>query len=76
MVGALQQVADLNYMSVTRRSWRHGSILWRQRYLQTLVGRPIDRLPIDRGVFWIKVAVIVGLILVVALSAWMPAWLE
>src|SRR5690606_15323987 len=29
MVTALQQVANLNHIAITRRSWRHGSIQWR-----------------------------------------------
>ncbi len=48
MVGALQRVADLNHIATTRRSWRHGSIAWRQRYLRSLVGQPLCHPPIDR----------------------------
>ena len=48
MVGALEQVARLNHIRPTRRNWRHGSIAWRQHYLKTLVGKPVDRMPIDR----------------------------
>lgn len=48
MVGALQRVADLNHIATTRRSWRHGSIAWRQRYLHSLVGQPLRHPPIDR----------------------------
>ncbi len=54
MVDALKQVARLNHLSPQRRSWRHGSIAWRQQYLRGLVGLPIDRLPIDRDVRCIK----------------------
>ena len=66
MVGALQQVAELNQMPTHKRSWRHGSIAWRQQYLRSLVGAPADAPPIDRQVRWIKVgavgaiAVIIG----------------
>ena len=56
MAGALQDVAELNHIPPTRRSWRHGSIRWRQQYLRTLVGRRIDSLPIDRLVLGIKLA--------------------
>ena len=56
MAQALQSVADLNRIPVARRSWRHGSIAWRQDYLRELPGRPIDRLAIDRVVLRIKIA--------------------
>lgn len=56
MIRALRQVARLNHLPPARRSWRHGSIAWRQAYLRTLVGRPIDGLPIDRQMRWIKLA--------------------
>ena len=46
-----------------RRSWRHGSIAWRQAYLLTLIGRPLDALPIDRLIRRTKVAVAVILLL-------------
>jgi Zn-dependent protease with chaperone function len=45
--GALLRIASLNHQSPDRRSWRHGSIQWRVDYLQSLVGTPIDRCPID-----------------------------
>ncbi|MCX5658178.1 MAG: M48 family metallopeptidase [Planctomycetota bacterium] len=70
MVEALQQVADLNYIPTRKRSWRHGSIAWRQRYLRTLVGLPIERVSIDRTVVWIKLAVAAAL---VAMLLWPAA---
>ena len=54
MTDSLQRVADLNHIATNRRSWRHGSIAWRQDYLMDLVGKPVDELPIDRQVIWIK----------------------
>lgn len=51
---ALQQVADLNHVPTSRRSWRHGSIAWRQTYLRRLVGTRVDRQPIDWQVGAIK----------------------
>lgn len=39
MVGALGSVALLNHVAVSRGSWRHGSIAWRQEYLRNLQGR-------------------------------------
>ncbi len=64
MVAALQAVADLNHIPPGRRSWRHGSIAWRQRYLRTLVGQRVDRLSIDRQMGWIKLASAAALIIV------------
>ncbi|HWB19830.1 MAG TPA: M48 family metallopeptidase [Phycisphaerales bacterium] len=54
MMNALEVIARLHMVDVRRRSWRHGSILWRQEYLGGLVGQPVDRLKIDRQVRWIK----------------------
>lgn len=56
MILALQQIADLNHIPVERESWRHGSIRWRQDYLQGLVGRPVQQLPIDELMLLIKAA--------------------
>ena len=56
MIGALQRVADLNHIAPTRRSWRHGSIAWRQNYLRTLIGKPLDDASVDRQLVWIKLA--------------------
>ena len=50
MTGALTSVAFLNHVPVDRPSWRHGSILWRQRYLHSLSGAPVGPLGIDRFV--------------------------
>jgi Zn-dependent protease with chaperone function len=67
MTAALQHVADLNHIPTARRSWRHGSILWRQDYLRTLTGQRLNDLAIDRQVKWIKLTAAIGG--VVALSA-------
>lgn len=67
MIGALQRVAELNYSPTARRSWRHGSIAWRQAYLKTLVGRRVDELPIDRQMWWINAA---SLLVVAVLMIW------
>ena len=69
MTGALQQVADLNNIPIRRRSWRHGSIAWRQAYLRRLVGTPIDRQPIDRQIVMIKVVSAIT-IMTLALGEW------
>ena len=80
MTSALGEVAALNHMPAKRTGlaaklfdwlpdssvWRHGSIGWRQKYLFTLVGKPVDQLPIDQQIRWIKNAGAVLLILVIA----------
>ena len=56
LTGALQHVADLDGRPVDRPSLWHGSIRGRQDYLRGLRGLPVDRLPIDAQVRWIKAA--------------------
>jgi Zn-dependent protease with chaperone function len=58
---ALETIARLNAVEPRRRSWRHGSIAWRQAHLASIVGRSQKRLPIDREVRWIKVVAVVVL---------------
>ena len=70
MVHALQRVADLNHIAPRRRSWRHGSIAWRQGYLRSLVGRPLARPSVDVQLGWIKLGS-VGLLLAYAGWAWL-----
>ncbi|MGB0766632.1 MAG: M48 family metallopeptidase, partial [Phycisphaeraceae bacterium] len=60
MVHALQRVSELNHAPVHRKSWRHGSIAWRQDHLRSLVGRPIDRTPVDRVLTRVKIASLAG----------------
>lgn len=62
MRGALAIIAELNTLDPNRKSWRHGSIAWRQAYLQTLIGRALLKLPIDRLIRWIKLAAAIILI--------------
>ncbi|MHC5008847.1 MAG: M48 family metallopeptidase [Planctomycetota bacterium] len=59
---ALETIARLNAVEPRRRSWRHGSIAWRQAYLASIVGRSHERLAIDREVRWIKVVAVVVLV--------------
>ncbi|MEM9420842.1 MAG: M48 family metalloprotease, partial [Planctomycetota bacterium] len=66
MIGALQRVADLNHIATRRRSWRHGSIAWRQAYLRSLVGQPLDRPPIDRMMWKINAVSLLALVGVIA----------
>jgi len=62
MIEALQRLANLNHLSVHRNSWRHGSIRWRQTYLESLIGRPVHQLPIDDQILWMKAATVVVLL--------------
>lgn len=54
MTQALDQVARLNHIPIRRKSWRHGSIAWRQQYLRSLIGKPVDKLWIDQLVQYIN----------------------
>ncbi|MBC7835328.1 MAG: M48 family metalloprotease [Phycisphaerales bacterium] len=62
MIGALDTVARFNYIPKGRFTWRHGSIGYRQARLQRLVGGSTNRLPIDRSVGWIKIALGIGVL--------------
>ena len=75
---ALQSVADTNHMPIHKRSWRHGSIAWRQTYLRTLVGQPVEGLAIDRLVPWIQMVSVLVLILTGLLAQFdtIDSWLR
>ncbi|UCD73764.1 MAG: M48 family metalloprotease [Phycisphaerales bacterium] len=60
---ALGRIAQLNAANPRRRSWRHGSIAWRQDYLQSLIGRPLADLPAGRVIRRIKITAIVVLLI-------------
>jgi Zn-dependent protease with chaperone function len=63
MIDALQRVADLNHIAPQRRSWRHGSIAWRQAALRSLLGTPLRLAPVDRVVGrikWLSLAVLLA----------------
>ncbi len=62
LADALETVSRLNGVDPHRASWRHGSISWRQRYLRSIVGQPVNRLGIDRLIRWIKIATVVILL--------------
>ncbi|MHC4102270.1 MAG: M48 family metallopeptidase, partial [Planctomycetota bacterium] len=64
---ALETIARLNAVEPRRRSWRHGSIAWRQAYLKSIIGRSPGALPIDRQVRWIK---LVAVVVLAAALAW------
>lgn len=67
MIRALQHVADLNHIATGRRSWRHGSIAWRQAYLHQLIGTPITDPPIDRLMRRVNAA---SLLILIASVGW------
>lgn len=71
MLNALSTVAHLNHIPIRRRTWRHGSIAWRQDHLRSLEGQPLDGLAIDRTVVLIKAISAIVLAAVVAHSFWM-----
>jgi len=70
MVRALDVVARLNMVDRRRKSWRHGSIEWRQNYLRAIIGRPLDRLPIDRLMPWIHATCAVAFIGILGVVWW------
>jgi Zn-dependent protease with chaperone function len=67
MIQALEEVAILNHVRPEKKSWRHGSIRWRQNYLKELVTFKPSQLPIDRTMRW--------LCLLIFVSALLSAWL-
>lgn len=72
MSGALGSVARHAGVPRERRSWRHGAIAWRQRYLEGIVGMPVRGLPIDRlvGVLkWMTAALLLVGAILMALDA-------
>jgi STE24 endopeptidase len=76
MSQALQQIADLNHLPTTRRSWRHGSIAWRQTYLRSLLGTSLNQPLIDRQVQAIKLAAGVVVLTLALLQGLNPQWHE
>ena len=74
MTDALQVVAELNHISTRRRSWRHGSIHWRQRYLHSLIGRRCDELPIDRQMRIIQIVAAITLVVSIGLTWWLDGF--
>lgn len=70
MAGALESVARLNHVPRKRFSWRHGSIADRQEHLRSLIGLPINDLPIDHTVRRLKRLAACGLAAAIGLAAW------
>lgn len=65
---ALDRVCQLNGIDPSRKSWRHGSIRWRQGYVAGLVGRPLRGLAIDRQIGAIKIVTAVVLAIAIPLA--------
>ncbi len=74
MTDALQVVAELNHIPTKRRSWRHGSIRWRQNYLHSLIGRRCNALPIDRQMRLIQAVAAVMLVVSMGLTWWLDGF--
>lgn len=72
-VNALTNVALLNGMDLEGRSWRHGSIGRRVRFLRGIAGRPEREQAFGRGVLRLKIALSLILITGMALACWSGA---
>ncbi|MBX3389740.1 MAG: M48 family metalloprotease [Phycisphaeraceae bacterium] len=70
MIDALETVSRLNGIPPERFTWRHGTVEGRQAHLASIVGLPLDKLPIDRVVSRLKtVTLAAAAIVVLALVA-------
>ena len=58
MIDALETVSRLNGIPPERFTWRHGTVEGRQAHLASIVGLPLDKLPIDRVVSHLKIATV------------------
>lgn len=67
MARALGSVSRLNGVPRDRPTFRHGSISGRQRLLMSLVGRPIDGMPIDGLAAVVKVSIACGVCVLAAM---------
>ena len=63
----LMTVSLANGVPMERFSWRHGSIDSRRRHLESLIGRPIESLPIDRTV---RILNVTSLLVVCVAAGW------
>jgi STE24 endopeptidase len=73
MNSALRRIAQLNFINPRRHSWRHGAIEWRRGYLDSLVGRPVHELAIDRLIRRIKLAAAATLVISIGALTLQPA---
>jgi len=68
VAGALHRVAAINNIPVAARSWSHGSIAHRMRFLMRMGDDPNSTARFDRLMLKIYFALVIGLL---ALSAWL-----
>jgi hypothetical protein len=66
-VSALTNVAMLNGMRPTAWSWRHGSIVRRIHFLESLEGRPEAERRFQAGVIGVRIAMAAVLVAVLGL---------
>jgi STE24 endopeptidase len=72
-VNALTNVALLNGMEIEGRSWRHGSIGRRVRFLRSLIGRPDRERALGRDVARLRIVLTLILLAGTALAFWSGA---
>lgn len=65
MIDALETVSRLNGIPPERFTWRHGTVEGRQAHLASIVGLPLDNLPIDRAVSRLKIVTLAAAAMVV-----------
>ena len=68
MIDALGRIGASHPGGLDRHDWRHGSIRWRQNYLRSLVGQPVDRLAIDRQIRWINAGSVLAILFLALIS--------
>ncbi|HYD02298.1 MAG TPA: M48 family metallopeptidase, partial [Phycisphaerales bacterium] len=73
MCAALEIVAEANHLPRERFTFRHGSIATRVARLRALEGQPLGALRVDAVSRWLKRAVLVGCVLVVATAVYSVA---
>jgi Zn-dependent protease with chaperone function len=68
---ALLTICRMHAIDPKRRSWRHGSIEWRIAYLESIVGRPLQGLPIDRVIRRLKLAAVLCVVAAIGLEGYL-----
>lgn len=68
---ALHRIASLNGIPVEARSWRHSSIANRMRRLRRYAHNPAFAAQLERSVRLIKIALLIGTTLGVAIGIWL-----